>query len=51
MFWGTDLARQPCTYRQAVTLFTEALAWLTPEDKALIMGRALCVWLDWPMPA
>jgi predicted TIM-barrel fold metal-dependent hydrolase len=50
MFWGTDLARQPCTYRQAVTLFTEELPWLTPDDKALIMGRALCEWLGWPMP-
>jgi predicted TIM-barrel fold metal-dependent hydrolase len=50
MFWGTDLARQPCTYGQAVTLFTEELPWLPPEDKALIMGRALCEWLDWPVP-
>jgi hypothetical protein len=31
-------------------LFTEELPWLPPEDKALIMGRALCEWLDWPVP-
>lgn len=25
--------------------------WLTPRDKELIMGRALCAWLDWKLPA
>ncbi|HET9923842.1 MAG TPA: amidohydrolase family protein [Methylomirabilota bacterium] len=34
---------KPCT----VTLFTEELPWLTARDKELIMGRALCTWLDW----
>ena len=51
MFWGTDLARLPCTYRQAVTMFTEEIPWLTREDKEWIMGRALCGWLGWKMPA
>lgn len=51
MFWGTDLARLPCTYRQAVTMFTEEIPWLTRVDKEWIMGRALCEWLGWKMPA
>jgi hypothetical protein len=33
MFWGTDITRMPCSWRQCVTLFTEELPWLK--------GRAL----------
>ena len=47
MFWGTDLTRLPCTYRQCVTLFTEELPFLSPADKDLVMGQALCDWLGW----
>ncbi len=50
MFWGTDMARLPCTYRQSVTMFTEEIPWLSNEDKEWIMGRGLCQWLKWPMP-
>jgi predicted TIM-barrel fold metal-dependent hydrolase len=50
MFWGTDITRMPCTWRQCVTLFTEELPWLSEPDKELIMGRALCDWLDWKRP-
>jgi len=49
MFWGTDLSRLPCTYRQAVTLFTEELDWLSAQDQEWIMGRGLCEWLGWPL--
>ena len=49
MFWGTDLTRLPCSYRQAVTFFTEELPWLTGEDLDLVMGRGLCAWLGWPL--
>ena len=28
MFWGTDITRMHCTWRQCVTLFTEELPWL-----------------------
>ena len=47
MFWGTDITRMPCSWRQCVTMFTEELPWLTERDKDLIMGRAVCTWLDW----
>jgi predicted TIM-barrel fold metal-dependent hydrolase len=50
MFWGTDLTRLPCTYRQAVTLFTEDLPWLAAADQELVMGRGICDWLGWPSP-
>ncbi|HSE95881.1 MAG TPA: amidohydrolase family protein [Methylomirabilota bacterium] len=50
MFWGTDWTRLPCPWRQAVTLFTEELPWLSAEDQAWVMGRALGDWLNWPQP-
>ncbi|MGH6690599.1 MAG: amidohydrolase family protein [Gammaproteobacteria bacterium] len=50
MFWGTDITRMPCSWRQCVTLFTEELPWLSARDKELIMGRALCTWLGWKLP-
>jgi predicted TIM-barrel fold metal-dependent hydrolase len=50
MFWGTDITRMPCSWRQCVTLFTEELPWLTGADRELVMGRAVCDWLDWKLP-
>jgi len=50
MFWGTDITRMPCSWRQCVTMFTEELPWLSAKDKELIMGRALCAWLAWKLP-
>jgi len=50
MFWGTDITRMPCPWRQCVTLFTEELPWLKGRDLELVMGRAVCDWLDWPFP-
>jgi predicted TIM-barrel fold metal-dependent hydrolase len=47
MFWGTDLSRMRCSYRQCVTFFTEELPWLTEHDKDQIMGAALCRWIGW----
>jgi len=47
MFWGTDITRMPCAWRQCVTLFTEELPWLSESDKELVMGRAVCDWLGW----
>jgi predicted TIM-barrel fold metal-dependent hydrolase len=51
VFWGTDLTRLPCTYRQAITLFTGELPWLTPADQEWVMGRGICDWLGWPLPS
>ncbi len=49
MFWGTDLTRLPCTYRQAITMFTEELPWLGAADREWVMGRGVCEWLGWPV--
>lgn len=49
VFWGTDLSHLPCPYRQAVTLFTEELNFLSAVEKEWIMGRGLARWLDWPI--
>ena len=46
-FWGTDLSRMPCSYRECVTMFTEELSWLRGDDLDLVMGRALCNWVGW----
>ena len=48
-FWGSDLTRLllKCSYREAVTMFTEELDFLSAIDKAWIMGRALSAWLRW----
>jgi L-fuconolactonase len=51
MFWGSDLTRLECGYRQAVTLFTEELPFLTPADLEWVMGRGVVEWFGWPIGA
>jgi predicted TIM-barrel fold metal-dependent hydrolase len=51
MFWGTDITKMPCSWRQCVTMFTEELPWLSDQDKQLIMGEALCAWWGWDRSA
>ena len=46
-FWGTDITRMPCSYRQCVTFFTEELPWLKGQDLEKVMGRGLCEWIGW----
>jgi hypothetical protein len=50
VFWGSDLTRLPCSYRVAIDLFLQEFRWLSTADLELIMGRALCDWLDWAVP-
>ena len=50
LFWGTDITRMPCSWRQCVTLFTEELPWLGGRDRELVMGRAVCEWVGWRHP-
>ena len=49
-FWGTDITRMPCSWKECVTMFTEEMPWLTGRDQELVMGRALCDWLGWKLP-
>lgn len=48
-FWGSDLSRilPRCTYRQAVTMFTEELPFLSERDLEWIMGRGISELLCW----
>ena len=46
-FWGTDLTRMPCSYRQCVTMFTEELPWLKGNDLEWVMGRGVAKWIGW----
>lgn len=48
MFWGTDISKMPCSWRQCVTLFTEELPWLRGDDLARVMGAAVRDWWGWP---
>src|SRR5580692_3143646 len=47
MFWGTDITKMPCPWRQCVTMFTEELPWLGADDARLVMGEAICAWRGW----
>ncbi|MDB5863356.1 MAG: hypothetical protein JWO70_1162 [Betaproteobacteria bacterium] len=51
VFWGTDLTKlKPGTYRQAVTMVTEEMPWLSEDDRSWVMGKGLCHWLGWNHP-
>jgi predicted TIM-barrel fold metal-dependent hydrolase len=50
-FWGTDLTRMPCSYRECIDLFTKEQPWLQGDDLEWVMGRGVCEWLGWPLPA
>jgi predicted TIM-barrel fold metal-dependent hydrolase len=47
VFWGSDLTRLSCTYREAIDLFREALD-LSSDDRSLILGEGIAAWLGWP---
>jgi predicted TIM-barrel fold metal-dependent hydrolase len=47
VFWGSDITRLNCTYREAVTMFTHHLDFLDEEGREWVMGRALSEWTGW----
>ncbi len=49
VFWGSDLSRLGCSYREAVEMMREVV----PDDgvRRLMMGEALSHWIGWPEPA
>ena len=47
MFWGTDITRMPCSWRECVVAFTDHQPWLPREDLPWIMGRAIARWIGW----
>lgn len=48
VFWGSEFSRLRCTYREAVTMFTEELDFLSDDDLGWVMGRGISEWLGWP---
>jgi predicted TIM-barrel fold metal-dependent hydrolase len=48
-YWGTDMTNSfaKATYRQRITHFTEALDFLSEEDKDWVMGKAIQARLGW----
>jgi predicted TIM-barrel fold metal-dependent hydrolase len=50
-FWGTDYSRLPCSYRQAITMFTEEMPFLSGDDLEWVMGRGLAEKLRWKIKA
>lgn len=48
--WGSDVTRLPCTYAECLDHFLHHLDFLKGEDKAWVMGKALCELLRWPAP-
>ena len=50
VFWGTDITRMPCPWRQCVTVFTDVMQWVKGRDLDLVMGEAVCNWVGWKLP-
>jgi L-fuconolactonase len=48
-FWGSDFSRLPrsCSYRQAVTMFTEEVDFLSADELEWVMGRGVLACLNW----
>ena len=48
-FWGSDFSRLPgsCSYRQALTMFTEELDFLSAGELEWVMGRGVLQCLGW----
>ena len=46
-FWGTDITKMPCSWKECITMFTEEARWLDENDRALVMGDAVCAWWGW----
>jgi predicted TIM-barrel fold metal-dependent hydrolase len=51
MFWGSDVSRLPCSYREAVDHFLQELDFIPPAELSWVMGRALSHLLGWKEPA
>ncbi|MEN9543758.1 MAG: hypothetical protein RLZZ598_591 [Pseudomonadota bacterium] len=47
MFWGTDITRLRCSWRECVSMFTDELPWLKGADLERVMGGAVADWVGW----
>ena len=46
-FWGTDISKMPCSWKQCIDMFAAEMNWLKGDDKRLVMGDAVCAWWGW----
>ena len=46
-FWGSDVSRLECSWRECRSLFTEKCSFLRSDDLEWIMGRGIQEWLHW----
>lgn len=49
LLWGSDVTRLDSTYAENIRLFTEALDFLSDDDREWIMWRAAARALDWEL--
>lgn len=47
VFWGSDLTRLKCTYRECVDLFARELRFLSAEAREWVLGRGIMEWIGW----
>lgn len=47
VFWGSDVTRLKCPYRECVRLFAQELPFLSPDAKEWVLGRGIMEWLGW----
>lgn len=47
MFWGSDVSRLPCSYRQAVEHFLHALDFIPRVELPWVMGEGVSRVLGW----
>ncbi|MEK9661926.1 MAG: amidohydrolase family protein [Alphaproteobacteria bacterium] len=46
-FWGTDITKMQCSWRDCIAMFTEEMPWLSGGDLEQVMGKAICAWWGW----
>jgi L-fuconolactonase len=47
VFWGSDLTRLPCSYRDVVRFFVDEVAYRDPGERDLVLGQGLLRWIGW----
>lgn len=46
-FWGTDITKMQCSWRDCITMFTDEMPWLSGRDLERVMGAGICDWWGW----
>jgi predicted TIM-barrel fold metal-dependent hydrolase len=49
VFWGSDLTRLRCPYRESVEMMRTALDRLSDDGREWLLGRGLATWLRWSL--